>query len=67
MLHITQMIEDTAKAVTQVKVVQGLCLMEIMKDDSFTQEQKIKLVEHLKPLDVAISAAQASFSYEIKT
>jgi hypothetical protein len=36
------MIEKSCEAVSQVKVTQGHCMMEIMKDDSFTKEQKIK-------------------------
>ena len=65
MLHISQMIEQSAEAVSQVKVAQGHCLMEIMKTNDFSQEQKLKIVELLKPLDTAISAAQSSFSFEV--
>jgi hypothetical protein len=65
MLHISQMIEQSAEAVSQIKVKQGHCLMSIMQEESFTQEQKLKLVELLKPLDAAISAAQSSFSHKI--
>jgi hypothetical protein len=66
MLHISQMIDQACEATSQIKVTQGHCLMDIMKDDSFTLEQKTKLVELLKPLDKAISNALSSFSFETK-
>lgn len=66
MLHISQMIDQASESVSQVKVTQGHCLMNIMNNDSFTQDQKIKLVELLKPLDAAISVAQSSFSFDTK-
>jgi hypothetical protein len=66
MLHISQMIDSANSAVTEIKVSQGKCLMAIMSDSDFTQEQKMKLSELLKPIDVAISKAQTSFLYEIQ-
>ena len=66
MLHISQMIDDASEATSQIKVTKANCLMEIMKDDLLSQEQKAKLVELLKPLDKAISNAQSSFSFETK-
>jgi hypothetical protein len=65
MSHIAQLIEQSSEAVVQVKVAQGHVMMEIMKDASFSQEQKMKLVEHLKPLDAAISTAQSSFVHDV--
>jgi hypothetical protein len=66
MLHISQMIDHASEATSQIKVTKANCLMEIMKDDLLSQEQKAKLVELLKPLDKAISNAQSSFSFETK-
>ena len=66
MLHIAYMIEKASEATNQVKAVQGECLMEIMKSDDLSQEQKIKMIELLKPLDKAISNAQASFLHDVR-
>ena len=66
MLHLSQMIEDASSAVTNIKVVQGNVLMELMQSNSFSQEQKQELVEALKPIDAAVSSALNKFSYEIK-
>jgi hypothetical protein len=65
-MHISQMIDQACEATSKIKVTQGHCLMEIMKDDMFTPTQKERLVELLKPLDIAISGAQSSFTFEIK-
>ncbi len=66
MLHIAYMIEQASEAANQVKTAQSECLMEIMKSDEFSQEQKIKIIELLNPLDKAISEAQASFLRDVR-
>jgi hypothetical protein len=64
-MHISKMIEEASKAVTNVQVVQGNVLMKLMQDKSFTQEQKQELVEALKPIEAAINEAQVKFAYEV--
>ncbi|MCP4471369.1 MAG: hypothetical protein GY815_11910 [Gammaproteobacteria bacterium] len=60
------MIEQASEAANQVKAAQSDCLMEIMKSEDLSQEQKIKIIELLNPLDKAISEAQAAFLFDVK-
>jgi hypothetical protein len=58
------MIENASHAVTQIKVVQGKVLMDIMQSKEFTQEQKVMIADSLKPIDTAVSDALSKFHSE---
>jgi hypothetical protein len=63
-MQISQMIDNASHAVTEIKVVKGKVLMDIMQSKEFTQEQKVMIVELLKPIDTAVSVAVSKFNSE---
>ncbi len=65
MLHISTMIENAGNAVTQIEVNHKRCLMELLKSDKLTQEQKMLVMELFKPTEVAIEEAKSKFVYDV--
>lgn len=65
MLHIAVMIENANAAVTEIEVQNKRVLMEILKSADLSQEQKLKVIELLKPLEAAIKTAQSKFCYDV--
>ncbi len=61
MLHLSEAIENASEAVSNIAVVKGNCMMKIMADSELTHEQKLKIVELLKPVTQAITTAQSAF------
>ena len=62
-MHLNQLVDEIVKSVSNIRVVQGQCIMEVMKSGDFTKEQKIVLVRLMSPTDAAISNAQNSFIF----
>jgi hypothetical protein len=60
-MHISQLIDSASHAVSEIKARKGLVMMDIMQSDKFSQEQKIAMVDLLKPLDLAIDNASSKF------
>lgn len=60
-MHIAELVENASNAVTNIKIQQGKSMMALMQSNELTQDQKMHIIELLKPIDDAIQAAGASF------
>ena len=60
--HLAQLIEEANHKSTQVQVELGRFTMAIASSQKFSAEQIQTIIELLKPVNDACSAAQAAFS-----
>jgi hypothetical protein len=65
MLHLSQMIEDANHAVSNIQVVHGRAVMELMQRGDLTQEQKMAVIELFAPVVDALNVAQSKFAYNV--
>jgi C4-type Zn-finger protein len=61
-MHLSQLIDAASASVTEVNVSLQQAKMNIASSSDFTNEQKQKIMEALKPTEKAISNASASFT-----
>lgn len=61
MKHLSKLIDDANSSVTDIKIAHGKVLMQLMQRDDFTHEQKLALVEMLKPIAESIDVAISKF------
>lgn len=65
-MHISEMIDNANEAVTNIAVVHGQVMMELMATQEFTPEQKVFISDQLLRISDATSIAQKKFSLEVE-
>ncbi|MCE2597183.1 hypothetical protein K6Y31_20630 [Motilimonas cestriensis] len=65
-MHISEMIDNANEAVTNIAVVHGNVMMELMATKDFTPEQKVYISDQLFKISDAISIAQNKFSLDVE-
>lgn len=65
MLHISQMIDNANKAVSDIQVAHGKVIMELMKRSDLTHEKKLSIIELLEPITTSVKVAQSKFAYNV--
>tara|TARA_R110002033_G_scaffold135713_6_gene175456 strand:+ start:15955 stop:16134 length:180 start_codon:yes stop_codon:yes gene_type:complete len=59
------MVDDASKSVNQLLVVHGQVVMDLMQRSDFTHEQKLAIIEMLKPIEDASKVALSKFVYAV--